>query len=406
LSAADAFQASQFSQQRVASYAELVRGPELAGRVVDRLGLGLTSAQLSKEISASSGSGTVLIDVTVTDASPQRAQQIADVLGQEFPALVTRLEMPADGGASPVKVTVTEAPNLPTARSSPRTGLNIALGLLIGVVLGVGAAIARARLDRTVTDGDEAADLVGAPVIGIVMRDEALRKRHVMDLKSANQTAEAFRRLRTNLQFLNVDHPPKVIMVSSAVPAEGKSTVVVNLALALVEAGRTVTIVEADLRRPTVARYLGVVGDVGLTNVLSGTAEVDDVVQRYGEGNLSVIGPGPLPPNPGSLLASTHMAELLDKMRAENDFVLLDAAPLLPVADSSGLAVHTDGVLVAVRYGNTRKDQLQQVAASLERVGATTLGVILNIVPPKAELAVAYGHGYGYGYETGSRAHT
>jgi receptor protein-tyrosine kinase len=100
------------------------------------------------------------------------------------------------------------------------------------------------------------------------------------------------------------------------------------------------------------------------------------------------------------------MAELLDKMRAENDFVLLDAAPLLPVADSSGLAVHTDGVLLAVRYGNTRKDQLQQVAASLERVGATTLGVILNVVPPKAELAVAYGHGYGYGYETGSRAHT
>jgi receptor protein-tyrosine kinase len=160
-----------------------------------------------------------------------------------------------------------------------------------------------------------------------------------------------------------------------------------------------VTIVEADLRKPKVTRYLGMVGGVGLTNILAGTADLDEVIQRYGSEELSVIAAGPTPPNPGELLASSHMFALLDKLRAENDFVLVDAPPLLPVADSTGLAVFMDGVLLSVRYGSTRKEQLQQAAATLERVGAKTLGVILNIVPPKAELATAYGYGYAYGYD-------
>jgi receptor protein-tyrosine kinase len=154
-----------------------------------------------------------------------------------------------------------------------------------------------------------------------------------------------------------------------------------------------VTVVEADLRRPKVTRYLGLIGGVGLTNVLTGSAELDDVMQRYvnGDSQVSVLAAGPLPPNPGELLASTHMQALLEKLRGQNDFVLVDAPPLLPVADSSGLAVHMDGVLLSVRYGSTRKDQLQQAAATLDRVGARTLGVILNIVPPKAQMATAYG---------------
>jgi capsular exopolysaccharide synthesis family protein len=185
-------------------------------------------------------------------------------------------------------------------------------------------------------------------------------------------------------------------MISSALPSEGKTTAVVNLALALADAGRSVTVVEADLRRPKVTRYLGLVAGVGLTNVLAGKADIDEVMQPYGDGGVRVIGAGPLPPNPGELVASTHMAQLLEKLRAVSDFVLIDAPPLLPVADASGLAVHTDGVLLSVRYGTTRRDQLQQAVATLERVNAKTLGVFLNIVPAKAEAASAYGYGYDY----------
>jgi capsular exopolysaccharide synthesis family protein len=171
---------------------------------------------------------------------------------------------------------------------------------------------------------------------------------------------------------------------------------VINLGLALAEAGRRVTVVEADLRRPKVTRYLGLVGGVGLTNILAGTADVAEVIQYYGEDGLGVIAAGSTPPNPSELVASASMAELLEKLRASNDFVLIDSPPILPVADATGLAVIVDGVLLTVRYGSTRTDQLEQAAATVQRVGARTLGVILNIVPPKAEIASALGHGYGY----------
>jgi receptor protein-tyrosine kinase len=401
-STAEAFQGSQFSQQRVTSYARLLAGEELSTRVIDRLELPLSPSQLAGRVTAAAIPQTVLLEVTVTDSSPERAQRIAAAIGEEFPSLIAELETSGSAGTSPVKVTVTDKPNVPASPSSPRIVRSALLGGLAGLLLGALLAIVRARLDRSVTDPAAVAELAGAPLIGTILRDEALEKGHLVLRGSSSRTAEDFRQLRTNLQFLNVDRPPKVIMVSSAVPSEGKTTVVVNLALALADAGRKVTIIEADLRKPKVTRYLGMVGGAGLTNILAGAAEVEEVVQSYGSGGLSVIAAGPTPPNPGELLASSHMMGLLDKLRGGNDYILVDAPPLLPVADSSGLAVMMDGVLLSVRYGSTTIEQLRQAATTLERVGATTLGVILNIVPPRAELA--QGYGYGYSYEAEPRA--
>lgn len=398
-STADAFQGNQFSQQRVTSYARVLEGRLLAGRVIDDLGLDLSPAELQSHIEAKPVTDSVLIDVSVTDPSPEQARAVAQSLGEQFVERVDELEE-REGAPSLVTVFVNEVPEMASAPSSPDTVRLVALGALGGLLVGAGGAIARARLDRTVKTAEVASELTGAPMIGTVIRDQALEKQHTIDRSGANRTAEDYRQLRNNLQFLNVDEPPKVIMISSALPAEGKTTAIINLALALADAGRTVTVVEADLRRPKVTRYLGLVGGVGLTNLLAGTASLEEVVQTYGEGQVKVLAAGPLPPNPGELLASSLMADLLDKFRASSDYVLIDAPPLLPVADSSGLAVHTDGVLLSVRYGSTRREQLQQAAATLERVGARTLGIILNIVPPKAGAASAYGYGYSYGDES------
>lgn len=394
------YQGSQFSEQRAASYAELIGGEDLAQRVISQLHLTMSSTDLQQEITATAVPNTVLIDVDVTDPSPQRAQQIAKAIGTEFTDLAQTLETPQSGGPTPVKVTVTDQPNLPTTPSSPQTTRNVALGAVLGLLAGSALAIGRVAMDRSVKDPQEAADLVGVPLVGTILRDDALEKKHTIERQDTNRTAEDYRQLRANLQFLNVDEPPKVIMISSAVPGEGKTTLVINLALALTDAGQRVTIVEADLRRPKVTRYLGMVSGVGLTNILAGNAELHEVTQQYQE-RLSVIAAGPHPPNPGELLASSHMASLLDKLRGENDFVLVDAPPLLPVADSTGLAPAMDGVLLSVRYGSTRKDQVHQAALTLERVAARTLGVVLNIVPPRAEVAGAYGYGYSYGYADG-----
>ncbi|NDI48577.1 polysaccharide biosynthesis tyrosine autokinase [Goekera deserti] len=399
-STSDVFQGSQFSQQRVTSYAQLLTGEELARRVIDRLGLDLTPGELSSAVTATAVTDTVLINITVTDPSAQRAQQVGDALGSEFTTFAAELEATDANGISPVKVTVTDTADLPTVPSSPLTTRNVALGGLVGLLVGAALAIARVRLDRTVKDAEEATELAGAPVIGVVLKDDMLATRHVIERNSTAPIAESYRQLRTNLQFLHVDEPPKVIMISSAVPSEGKTTVAVNLALSLAEAGRRVVLVEGDLRRPRVTRYLGMVGGVGLTNILASTAELDDVLQPYGDGDLRVLASGPTPPNPSELLASSHMFKVIDDLRGTNDFVLIDAPPLLPVADASGLAVLVDGVVLSIRYGSTRKEQLQQTKATLDRVGARTLGIILNIVPPKAEISSAYGYGYNYGYDT------
>jgi capsular exopolysaccharide synthesis family protein len=401
-SASDVLTGSQFSQQRVTSYARLLSGEELAGRVANRLGLDIAAEDLAEQITAQAVQDTVLVDVAVTDTSPERARDIAVAVGTEFRSMVRDLETPPGADVSPVTVTVTvsDKPEVPQAPSEPNTLRNLVLGLLVGLVGGGAACVARARLDRSVKDSDEIATLVGAPVVGTVLRDDGLDKVHTIDRAGGGRALEDFRQLRTNLQFLNVDQPPRVVMISSAVPSEGKTTVAVNLALALADAGRRVVVVEADLRRPMVTRYLGLVSGVGLTNVLAGSAELDEVVQLHGRGGVAVVAAGPHPPNPGELLASSHMGDLVSKLRGEYDYVLVDAPPLLPVADSSGLSVMMDGVLLAVRYGTTSTDQLRQAAMTLDRVGARTLGVVLNMVPPKSVAAAGYGYGYEYGIPT------
>jgi capsular exopolysaccharide synthesis family protein len=309
---------------------------------------------------------------------------------------VAELETPAGSLTSPVRVTVFGAADLPRSPSAPRPVLDLAVGLVIGFGLGAVTAVVRARLDRSLKDPDEVADLAGAPVIGLVLRDDELEERHRVDLESSSRSAEAYRHLQTNLQFLDVDTPPRVLMVSSAMPSEGKTTVAVNLALALADAGQRVALIEADLRRPRVTSYLGLVNGVGLTNVLTGRVRAEEVAQPYGDGDLVVIGAGPSAPNPAQLLASGAMRALLEQLRESHDYVVLDAPPLLPVADATGLAVLADGVLLSVRHGSTTREQLQRTRDTLDRVGARTVGAVLNIVPARDDVSVAYGYSAEY----------
>ena len=394
----EALTGSQFSQQRVSSYARLLTGDDLAARVVERLGLTTSPRDLADQVQATAVTDTVLIDLRVTDESPQRARDIAEAIGVEFRDMVSELETPLGESVPPVKVSVTQSPQVPDEASSPQTVRNVLLGAVAGLLLGAGIAVARARLDRSVKEAEQIEGLAGAPVIGTILRDDSFGSTHVIERGGSQRVAEDYRQLRNNIQFLNVDDPPRTFLVTSALPSEGKTTAVVNLGLALADAGRSVVIVEADLRRPKVTSYLRMVEGVGLTNILSGSADLDDVLQEYSDRGLSVIAAGPTPPNPGELLASSQMAALIGKLRGRFEYVLVDGPPLLPVADSSGFAATVDGVLVSVRYGSTTREQFQQATATLHRVDAKVLGVVLNIVPQKAATGDAYGYGHEYGY--------
>jgi capsular polysaccharide biosynthesis protein len=314
----EVYQGSQFSQQRVTSYAQLLTGPDLVGRVVQDLGLSVSVDDLASRIYAEPVVDTVLINVAVSDASPVRARDIAVTLGEEFTRLAGTLEASDGNGQSPVVLTVSRTAEVPEQASSPAVVRNVLLGGVVGVVMAMLLLVGRSRLDRTVRTSEDVTDFAGTSVIGVIIKDDLIEKRSVLDWRSSSPAIESFRQLRTNLQFLHIDEPPKVIMVSSAVPSEGKTTLAVNLSLALAEAGRSVTLVEGDLRRPRVTKYLSMVGGAGLTNILAGTAELADVLQRHGDGRLKVIAAGPTPPNPSEMLASSHMYKLIDDRRASS----------------------------------------------------------------------------------------
>jgi capsular exopolysaccharide synthesis family protein len=370
---ASAFQGSQLSEGRVDSYAELLKGNQMAGRVIERLDLSMSAGALNDGITASTVPGTVLIDVSVTDVSAQRAQAIATALAAEFRGLVSDLEAPATGGPAPVEVTVTDAPTLPTAPQTPQPVRNVGLGLIAGLVAG---------LDPAVRTLEEAARLAERPVIGSIPHDKGLQNRRVIDrLSRKGPVTESYRKARTTLQYLHEDDPPKVVMITSAADAEGKTTTAINLALSLAEAGRQVTLVDADLRNPQVSEYLRIARRTGLSDVLGGSAELGEVVHAYGDPSVTVVAAGPKPGNPSELLSSKNMSKVIDDLRWKNDFVIIDASPLLPFADANVLASKVDGVILCVRHGHTTKDDLAESRDSLELVGVRSLGVIFNDVP-------------------------
>jgi len=206
--------------------------------------------------------------------------------------------------------------------------------------------------------------------------------------------------LRTNMQYIEVDHDQKVFVVTSSLPEEGKSTTAVNLAVTLALTNQRVALIECDLRRPLIAKRLGLDGAVGTTSVLIGRVTLHEAMQRYGDTGLDVLACGPIPPNPSELLQSKAMETLLAQLRAEYDIVLLDAPPLLPVTDAALLAAQADGALIVVRHGKTSRDQLGHALERLDAVDAKTLGVVFNMVAPRRRGGDVYSYSYDYDYSS------
>lgn len=395
-SVSETYQGNLFSQQRVASYSELVTSEALAARVLDVLPLGLTPSQLAAKVKASSTPDTVLFDITVTDPSPATARDIANAMASELTSQVRDLETPEDGGTPSAGVKTFQQADASGSPVSPNTKRNLALGAAVGLLLGIALAVLRDRLDNTIKDRREIESISGKALVGTIPFDKERKTHPAVDFQDLAQSssAEAFRELRTNLQFLEVDHPPRVIVVTSAIPSEGKTTTAVNLAVALAEAGHHVVLVEGDLRRPRISKYLGLIGSVGLSTVLAGQAKVDEVLQPTRYEGLQALASGPLPPNPSELLGSEASRALMVELRSKFDYVIVDGAPLLPVTDSAVLTTHSDGALLVTRYGHTKSNELSRAIGNLETIGAHVLGVVLALTPSKKGDMYSYSYNY------------
>jgi capsular exopolysaccharide synthesis family protein len=377
----DAYQGGLFLQQRVKSYVDLLHSDRLAESIVAEDSVGMTAREVQTRIAARVQQETVLLEATVTDGDRARSLKLTEGLARHFVRLVEEIETPSGASDPTVKIEVVGGPRVNPDPISPRPARNFALAGVLGLLLGAGLSVLRGIIDTNVRDGATLQRVTSAPLLGQIPYDAAAKSDLlIVDAAAQSARAEAMRTLRTNLRFVDAQEPARVIAVTSALPAEGKSTMACNLAIALAEAGWHVLLVDTDLRRPRLADYLNLPAGAGLTDVLTGEVEVDDVVQPWGAENLHVLPAGSIPPNPSELLGSKSMADLLVSLREAADIVIIDTAPVIAVTDGVVVAAQADGALLVTQYGRTSQAHVAAAAQALNSVAARLLGCVLNMV--------------------------
>lgn len=392
----EAYQGGLLSTQRVTSYAQFALSEDLAQTVIQDLGLNETPGSLASKVSADPQPETSILTLTVTDPDPKTAQALTQAYADGLADMIRERETPPGQEASLVNASTIDTADLPEAPVAPNPVRNLGLAVVLGLLMGIGLAVVRDLLDTSVKSPDDVSAAVDAPLLGAISFDGSAKSRPlVTDLEPHSPRVESFRVLRTNLQFVDVDTPDKVFVITSALPEEGKTTTSVNLAITLAQAGAQTLLIEGDLRRPRASALLGMDNSVGVTTVLLGAVTFDEALQKHPLSDLHVLGSGATPPNPADLLQSKAMAELVQQARRRYDMVIIDAPPLLPVTDGALLAAASDGALIVVRHGRTTTDQLDHASERLEQVDARVVGTVLNMVPLRGNKS---GYGYGYGY--------
>lgn len=277
-------------------------------------------------------------------------------------------------------VVVSEPADVPMYPVRPRTLLNTLLAAIVGAMLALGGVFLIEYLDDTIKTPDEVSRALNLPTLGALARFDDKEQRLITHTNPKSPIAEAYRTLRTNIQFSSVDRPIRTLLVTSGGPSEGKSTTAANLAIVMAQTGQTVVLVDTDLRRPMLHRLFSLPNAVGLTTALLSGADpaLDGYVQPTEVENLYVLTTGPLPPNPSELLGSQRMQELVQRLQQEADLLIFDSPPVLAVTDAAVLARQLDGVLLVIDAGETRQPIAQRACEELTKVGARILGVALN----------------------------
>jgi capsular exopolysaccharide synthesis family protein len=379
-------QGTTYTLDTVQSYSELATMPAVLNPVIDRLNLNTTPAALAKHLSTDIRLNTVIIEVTATARSAQGAADLANAVTDSLSTVVAGIAPTSAGQVPAVVLSPVAAASPPAEPFSPRYLFLILSGAGLGLVLAIAIAIIRELFDtrfRTEEDAKEVAAAANVPYLGGVERRHGRDLPHLAILAEPNgRAAEDYRRLSTNLEFAGVDRRVKSVTVTSALAGDGKTTTALNLAGAIAERGHRVLLVDADLRRPSLAGYVNIEGSVGLTNVLLGGVSAEDAIQRVG--TFDVLPSGTMPPNVSQLLASESMARLFAELQSRYDYVVVDSPPVLEVPDALTIVNLTDGAILVARQRSTKARQLQEAVQSLTFVKANVLGVVLNGVHRRA----------------------
>lgn len=433
---------------------KLVESGDIAERTARRLGQGLTEEEVGADLSVSAQGESNIVNIAATATSPKLAADIANTYARRFVAeqqnsnhayyshalalvekqlralspkeragtagLALQDRAQSLGVLAELKngnVQVSQVAKVPKSPSSPRVARNTVLGGVLGLLLGLGMAFLLERLDRRIREPKDLEALYGLPLLGVVPESKALSRsaRSGGGLPAVLPTSEAesFQLIRAHLRYFNVDRQLRTLLVASAAPGDGKTTIARHLAAAAAAVGSRVLLLEADLRRPTLAQQLGVQSGPGVADVLIGAVAWSEATQKVnldapsGEGTskartLDVLVAGAtLPPNPSELIESQAMRVLLERAQSTYDLIVIDTPPLTAVSDAFPLLRRVDGVVIVGRVGRNRRDVAQRLHETLAGAGAPLLGVIANGF--KSRGSGSYGYGYSYSPASGKQ---
>jgi len=384
LTSSDPTAAALTSDQILRTYASLVTERPLLESVISELGLKIGYEDLAKEIKVTPVANTTKLDVAVDDADPAVARDVANRLVADLITEVKQIqqqETQVSNARSGDNLVVVSSAVLPDKPVSPNKALNVATAFAAGLLLGLGLAYLLDYLDQSIKSDEELTQRLGLISIGHIAFAPVSKGNdaELLALDSRSPGSEAYRALRTSLMFSTIDHQLKTIVVTSPAAEEGKTRTAANLAVVLAEAGYKTLLVDADFRRPSLHTTFGRMRNVGLSNlILQDVAENEAIVAVDKVPNLWLVTSGPIPPNPSELLGSGRMKELMARLRGAFTYVIFDTPPVNAVTDAAILAAAVDTTVLVIEQGRTTFPALEYAKRLLDRVGAQTIGVVMN----------------------------
>jgi capsular exopolysaccharide synthesis family protein len=405
----DANVASLSPDQIAKTYASLLKQPPLLEAVARDLGLNIRPEEMAGMITVTPQVNTTILDVTVSDTNPARAADIANSLVKQLTIEVTDIKK-QNASSSNARLSdvlyVASPATVPDRPVAPRKTLNVLFAFVAGLVLALGVAFLLEYLDQSIKSDEELTERLGLISMGhlLFIPPSKGKRGELVSLNAESHAAEAYKALRTSLMFSTIDQELKEVVITSAELGEGKSRTAANLAIVLAEAGQRTLLIDADFRRPSQHRIFGRIRNVGLSNlIVQDIGEAEAILAVDGVPNLWLLTSGPTPPNPSELLGSGRMRELLAGLREHFAYIVVDTPPVNAVTDASILAATANGTVLVVEQGRTTYPALKHAKQMLDRVGARTLGAVMNKVRA-SNGSYAYAYGY-YGTPTnGQRA--